>query len=134
MPRRRVDSGSPWEPKLGYSRAVRVGPLIFVSGTTSVALDGRVVHEGDAYAQAREALGRIGRALQQVGSRLEDIVATRIYLTDMDRWEEVGRAHGEVFGEIRPTSTLVEISRLVDPRMLVEIEAIAWVEGGDGRD
>lgn len=124
---RRIGSDAPWEPVVGYSRAVVAGPWIEVSGTTSTR-DGALVHGGDVYAQTRQALANIAAALAQAGATLEDVVRTRIYVTDISRWVDVGRAHGEVFGDIRPATTMVEVARLLDPEMLVEIEARAYVE------
>lgn len=122
-----VSSGSPWEPVVGYSRALRVGDRVLVAGTTAVDANGEVVGDGDIGAQARFIFDKIGMALAAAGASLADVVRTRIYVTDMSRWEAVGLAHGEVFKDVRPVSTLVEVSRLIDPRLLVEIEAEAVV-------
>jgi enamine deaminase RidA (YjgF/YER057c/UK114 family) len=123
--RTKIFSGTPWEPIVGYARAVQVGDTVFVSGTSGTDPSGKILAPGDAYAQTVQAARNIESALQRLGLGLEHVVRTRIYLTDMDRWEEVAKGHAECFGEVHPATTLVGVSRLVVPEMLVEIEAVA---------
>lgn len=123
--RQRYSSGTKWEPIVGYSRAVRVGSRIYVTGTTATDENGNVVGIGDAYAQAVQTINNLEKALKALGAGLENVVRTRMFVTDISRWEEIGRAHGEFFREIMPATTMVEVSKLIDPDMLVEIEADA---------
>lgn len=129
MPRQNISSNTPWERSVGYSRAVRVGNQVFVSGTTASNEEGTTECVGDPYGQTMLVLKKIERTLKQAGAELSDVVRTRMFVTDIGQWEAIGKAHGEVFGEIRPTATMVEVSRLINPDHVVEIEVDAVVDG-----
>jgi enamine deaminase RidA (YjgF/YER057c/UK114 family) len=133
MKRELFASGTPWEPIVGYSRAVKFGNQVWVSGTTATDTNGNIVGKGDAAAQTRQIIVNITSALAAAGAHLSDVVRTRIYVTDMSQWEAVGRAHGEAFGAIRPAATMIEVRRLIDPELLVEIEVEAILGSGDDR-
>lgn len=132
--RQNISTGAPWEAIVGYSRAVRIGSIVEVAGTTAVDDQGSVVGAGDLYAQTRFILQKIERALADAGARLEDVIRTRMYVTDITRWEEAGRAHGEVFRDIRPVTAMVEVSALIAPELLIEIEASAVICGSPASD
>jgi len=125
---RRYSSGTIWEPVVGYSRAVAAGDFVFVSGCTSVA-GAEFVHPGDAYGQTRQAIGNAAEALTGLGASLADVVQTRMYVTDISRWQEFGRAHGDVFGDVRPAATMIEVAALIEPGMLIEVEVVAYRPG-----